>query len=484
VAQTTEVRALVALELRDRAGLEQTVDALYDPRSPSFRRYLTAAQFVDRFAQGQSETDRVTSWLASKRLRVAKVATNRMLVAFSGTAADVDAAFGIELHLYARRSDGNTTGSVVFATPLAPQVPPELAGIARSVVAFTPSSRARELPPEAAGTDIILPADLGRALVPSQVAHAYELDALAGAKNARGEGAKLGIVIGEAFRMNDARQFWRVFGIDRKDPVVVTPLGLPSTRVEEAALDVEWAGALAPAADLVVYSAEDIDERSLLFTFNEAIGRGEVDVLTDSFVHRETTVGPSASEPYETSALMAAAIGMTVVAATGDSGGVDVPAVAPHVTAVGGTALALDGETLHESAWTKSGAGPSRYFARPSWQAAVSPASKGRAVADVALNAEQHYWMIYLGEWEQHGGTSFAAPVFAALVAVIDGHRRQSGRPPVGFLNPILYSDAAVQASFRDVVEGATGSFAASVGWDHASGWGAPRGTALADSIP
>jgi kumamolisin len=147
-------------------------------------------------------------------------------------------------------------------------------------------------------------------------------------------------------------------------------------------------------------------------------------------------------------------------------------------------ALALDGETLHESAWTKSGAGPSRYFARPSWQAAVSPASKGRAVADVALNAEQHYWMIYLGEWEQHGGTSFAAPVFAALVAVIDGHRRQSGRPPVGFLNPILYSDAAVQASFRDVVEGATGSFAASVGWDHASGWGAPRGTALADSIP
>ena len=484
LADATEVRALLALELRDPDAIDRTIDALYDPTSPSFRQYLTAGQFIDRFAQGPRETERVTAWLESKRLHVTKVAANRMLVAFSGTAADVDAALQIDLHLYARKSESSSAGAIVFASAVTPTIPSELAGIARAVIAFAPASPHKELSPEVAGQDVGLPKVPGEALVPGQVAHAYGFDTLAATRGARGAGARLGIVIAESFRMNDARQFWRAFGIERKDPVVVTPLGPPSTRVQEAALDVEWAGALAPEADLVVYAAENIDERSLLFAFNEAIGRGEVDVLTSSFVHRETTVGPSTSEQYESSALMAAAIGMTVVAATGDSGGVDVPAVAPHVTAVGGSALSFDGDAPRDVVWENSGAGSSRYFGRPRWQSGIGKSGSGRAVADVALNAHWHYWMLYLGEWEDRGGTSFASPVFAALVAVIDGDRRAAGRPPVGFLNPILYSNPAVQASFRDIDQGTTGSFVAKTGWDHASGWGAPRGAALADALP
>ena len=94
------------------------------------------------------------------------------------------------------------------------------------------------------------------------------------------------------------------------------------------------------------------------------------------------------------------------------------------------------------------------------------------------------YWVRRFGAWQVYGGTSFSAPVFAGLVAVVNSYRKSKGLPRVGFLNPSLYTSPAVRASFRDVILGGTDQFNAKPGWDYPTGWGAPRAKKLADALP
>jgi kumamolisin len=104
----------------------------------------------------------------------------------------------------------------------------------------------------------------------------------------------------------------------------------------------------------------------------------------------------------------------------------------------------------------------------------------------VALHAsvEVPYWMYYLQDWKRYGGTSFAAPVFAGLMASVNSYRLEQGRPVAGYLNPILYQDKTVQSTFRDIQSGRTDLFSAHVGWDYPTGWGAPRAFDLAHTLP
>jgi kumamolisin len=148
---------------------------------------------------------------------------------------------------------------------------------------------------------------------------------------------------------------------------------------------------------------------------------------------------------------------------------------------VGGTVLLLDagGARADELAWRNSGSGQSAWFDAPSWQTTAGK----RAVSDVALAAGP-YWMYGFGAWRDLRGTSFSAPVFAAMIAVINSARRTAGKPPVGLFNRTLYTDAAVQAALRDVVAGETSSHRAGPGWDYPTGWGAPDAKALAEVLP
>jgi kumamolisin len=122
----------------------------------------------------------------------------------------------------------------------------------------------------------------------------------------------------------------------------------------------------------------------------------------------------------------------------------------------------------------------------PPQEGVVVDSDGKRAVSDVALNAslDSTYWVYYLAEWERYGGTSFAAPAFAALMAVVNSYRASNGAPVAGFLNPILYRSTAVQSTFRDVVEGSTTYYPAKAGWDYPTGWGAPMAAELAQALP
>ncbi|WP_228530488.1 MULTISPECIES: protease pro-enzyme activation domain-containing protein [Myxococcaceae] len=479
------IRGLISFPIRNRDELKATIDDLYDPQSPNFRHYLTPQQWVERHAPTEKDVGVVVDWLKSKGFKVPRIASNRLLLQFTGTVGDFNEAFGAEVRVLERKSPqvGNEPHDV-YGFNGSITAPKFIADRIDSVVALdlpadphaiddrenTPSTKPPENP------------ELG--LSPQQVAAAYNFTSLY-AKGFRGKGVKLGVNVGAAFHMKDARGFWKVFGIQREDPKRVLTMEPPATRYRETQLDVEWAGAMAPEAELIVYMGPDARNTSMLYTFNEAIGRGEVNVLTNSFAHREDAEPRGVRVAYGNSAMMAAAIGMTVVSASGDSAGVDIPSSSPYVTCVGGTVLKLEGtKVVSEVAWEYSGSGTSNTFAIPEWQVGLPGLSDMRGVSDVALNAETDYWYMWLGKLRPNTGTSFAAPIFAGMVASIDSGRLASGRPVLGFINRHLYERREVQRTFRDITEHYSLSYPAHAGWDFPTGWGAPDAQGLLDTLP
>jgi kumamolisin len=210
----------------------------------------------------------------------------------------------------------------------------------------------------------------------------------------------------------------------------------------------------------------------------------------------------------------AALMGVTICVASGDDGSddevgdgkahVDFPSSSPYVLAVGGTTLSRtasgavtetawkDGDGLRKDNGGSTGGGVSTIFPRPSWQPAsiqsVNPGSiEGRIVPDVAADASANtgYWTVVDGQGGVSGGTSAAAPLWASLVARLNGALGK----PVGYLSPLLYQAASGgqilgKTGCRDITSGdnetaAIGGYAAGQGYDAVSGWGVPIGTGL-----
>jgi kumamolisin len=209
----------------------------------------------------------------------------------------------------------------------------------------------------------------------------------------------------------------------------------------------------------------------------------------------------------------AATLGINVCCASGDNGSsdgvgdglahVDFPSSSPHALACGGTRLeatfdALSNQYVQSSevVWnddptaSATGGGVSDVFALPDWQASahippsVNDQHSGRGVPDVAGNADPDtgYRVRVDGQNVVYGGTSAVAPLWAGLIALLNQQLGQS----VGFLNPILYSNADFFAqvnALQDVTSGNNGSYSAQQGWDACTGLGSPDGTNLLDAL-
>lgn len=485
------LRGLLALPIRDEPGLLRTIQELYDPTSPRFRQYPSADELHRRHAPLEDEVRVVTDWLVSRGFKVGAVATNRLLIQFTGTVGQFNDAFGVNVRVLERKAPqaGNPPHDVYGLTETI-VVPKHIEDRILALVALDLDDDAHDTVPPENDSPVGAPANVEDGYTPQQIAAGYGIKPL-WEKGFRGGGIKVGVVVGGTFHLKDTRAFWRTWGINRTDPTQVTPLGPPRYRIREANLDVQWAGAIAPEADLVVYSGPDARNTSMLFTYNEAIARNEVSVITNSFAHREDSEPRAVRRQYSASSMMGAALGITLAAASGDSAGVDVPASSPYVTAVGGTLLGLIGErVVWETAWLHSGSGPSLTLAVPEWQKGLKGVGDTRATVDVALNSGMGYWYMWLGDWYSNIGTSFASPVFASLVAVVNDARESEGRPRVGFLNSLLYTRPEIQRTFRDVTEGHTVDknnnvkYRAGPGWDMVTGWGAPNAEGLLRTLP
>jgi kumamolisin len=465
------VRMMVGLPLRRADELDATLRDLYDPDSPRFRRYLSASELQTRHAPSDDDLAVVTAWLRTAGIDVPRVATNHLLIEATGTATQFERATGASLHLYARQDDSTALRYALIGEPHAP----------RAVVATgfqLVSADLPFMPGTQTGDDGTVRTTAPTAgFTVAQIAHAYQLDRLAN----DGGGTTIGVIASADFRRSDAQSFWQGQGIQRADPEVRLTMEASGRFASETTRDVEWAGGLAPSARLVVYEGPDTSDTSLVFTFNEAVSRAEATVLTDSFAHNESSMTPPLRHQFDAAARMAAALGITIVAASGDSALADVPATSPWVTSVGGTELVLDptGEVAGETAWANGGCGQSTTFAAPDWQRLAQPGD-WRTTNDLALDAGRPYAYRAAQKWQTDTGTTFAAPVFAAMVARMDAARLG---PALGWLNGLLYRTPGARAAFRDVTGGG-GACLAGPGWDAATGWGAPLADQLAAALP
>jgi kumamolisin len=204
----------------------------------------------------------------------------------------------------------------------------------------------------------------------------------------------------------------------------------------------------------------------------------------------------------------AASLGVTVCVAAGDSGSsdgvndglahVDFPASDPYVLACGGTLLAGSGNQItcevvwNESATSATGGGVSDKFDLPTWQQniGVPPSANpdkrvGRGVPDVAGDADPQsgYQILVDGQNTVIGGTSAVAPLWSALVALLNQKR---GSQSLGYLNPTLYQNYQTLQqgnAFNDITQGNNGAYSAGPGWDACTGLGSPNGSNLATGL-
>ena len=178
---------------------------------------------------------------------------------------------------------------------------------------------------------------------------------------------------------------------------------------------------------------------------------------------------------------------------------VDDPASQPYVTSVGGTRLTVNagsGAYASESVWNEGlgngagGGGISGVWPIPAWQQNVPTvfSKTSRNVPDVALNADPAtgYAIYYNGQWTVYGGTSCAAPLWAAFTACVNQQRVANQQPVLGFVNPLLYSigaGASYMENFHDITSGNNLYYHAGMGYDNASGWGSFNGANLFSTL-
>ncbi len=248
----------------------------------------------------------------------------------------------------------------------------------------------------------------------------------------------------------------------------------------EIALDVQWAHAIAPMAQILLVEAASNSSPDLFHAVDIAVQMG-ANVVSMSFSGPESPVELLQDLHFVTK-------GVTFVAASGDNGnfgGVGYPAASPFVVGVGGTTLVLDknGNYGYETSWSGSGGGISAFEIEPVFQVAVQTTG-GRGEPDVSYNADVSTGIaVYdsaMGGWFQVGGTSAGTPQWAGLFALANSLRKAAGKSPLGKPPFGLYSGAP---NFHDIVNGTNGECGllcdAFRGYDFVTGLGSPKADLL-----
>ncbi len=256
----------------------------------------------------------------------------------------------------------------------------------------------------------------------------------------------------------------------------------------EISLDVQWVHAIAPLAKIILVEAASNSFTDLFQAINVAVQNG-ASVVSMSWGGGEFSGETSYDSTFNVP-------NVTFTASTGDNGtGILYPAISPNVIGCGGTTLTLDssGNYSSETAWSGSGGGISAYEPEPSYQSGLpipNNPNKLRGVPDVSYNADPNTGVSVYDSYGQNGwmvigGTSAAAPQWAALIAIA----KASATSSLTNINSTLYTLAKSNYSglYHDVTSGSNGSCGtnctAQVGYDYVTGIGSPKAAALVQAL-
>ena len=235
----------------------------------------------------------------------------------------------------------------------------------------------------------------------------------------------------------------------------------------EISLDVQWAHAIAPNANILLVEAKSAYLSDLLSAVSYAKSQPNVVAVSMSWGGSEFSTETGYDNYFTSSS------GVVFFVSSGDSGaGTSWPAASGNVVSVGGTSLSLSGGVYSESAWSGSGGGVSTYESKPSYQSSFTYTN--RAIPDVAYNADPNtgyaVYDSYGYGWIVVGGTSAGAPQWAAIQAI-----------GLSATNQNFYKDYAqpnYSTFFKDITTGSNG-FTAGPGYDLATGIGSPLTTSF-----
>jgi len=527
VARTGEARAIgrlaedqvmqldVVLPLRDPNGLKAFLADIYDPTSFNYRRFVTPQEFTERFGPSQADYDAVVAYLNQSGLEVVGGSRDGMDIQVRGPVSAVEKAFRVQMRTYRHPAESRT-----FYAP--DREPTTTLGIPLWHVSGLDNysiphpmylkksdyARAHGIAEEKVVTHATTGSGPSASYLGSDMRAAYY-----GGTALTGAGQNLGLFEYEGTDLTDLNTYFANVGQTNNVPVTLlstdgTSTACTDTRAggncddTEQTLDMTQAIGMAPGlASLVVY-----------------IGSSDTAIISAMTTHSPlpTTIGcswgwtpddPSTLDPYFEKM---AAQGQNFFAASGDSSTWSAsneawPADDANVISVGGTDLTTSsaaGPWKSETAWTDSGGGISPDgIAIPSWQAeagVITSTNKGsttlRNGPDVSANANFTFYTCADQTAclaNEYGGTSFAAPMWAAYIALANQQAVAAGDTTLGFINPTIYAEnesggaltPAYAADFHDITSGTSGSYSATTGYDLVTGWGSPNGAALINAL-
>ena len=339
----------------------------------------------------------------------------------------------------------------------------------------------------------------------SEILKAYSADGT----GVTGNGETIAILIDTFPSDADLQAFWTRNGLPvtiaqvQKINVSGGPLPAPSG---EETLDASWTSGVAPGANIRIYASGALTyvalDRALDRIISDLTTQPGTRQLSISLGAGETFMSPAEMQTEHTKFLHLAGAGVNVFVSSGDAGSnpdhtghsptgplqVEYEASDAAIIAVGGTSLHLDpaGAVSSETGWSASGGGASVRVARPAWQTGNGvPNGAFRLVPDVSAVADPQTgaFLVFNGNATAVGGTSWSAPIWAGICALINEARRNAGKPTLGFLNPLLYPLLGTPA-FRDVTSGSNGAYHCGPGYDQVTGIGAPNVRELIQRLP
>jgi kumamolisin len=491
-------RLTVTLIVRRRA--EREFHGLVEKLSQGDRSFkpLSREEYEKRFGADPHDLSQVAAFAKAHDLLVERQDGARRMVVLSGTVAQFNTAFGVDLQHY-RHGAGTYRGRIGVVT-----IPDTLRDVITAVLGLDNRPQARThfrfRPPIRSASG---PA---ASYTPDQVASLYKFP------EGTGGGQCVGLIeLGGGYNASDLQTYFSKLGV-ALPTVVAVPVGSAGNQPTgdaggpdgEVTLDIEVVGAIVPEARIAVYFAENTDAG-----FIDAVGSAVHDAVNKPSVISISWGGPESSwtaqsmNSFDQVLQAAATMGITVCAASGDNGSsdgattsgnhVDFPASSPYALGCGGTSLHASATAVEsEGVWNggaqggSTGGGVSTFFALPAWQKGLQTTGKGgkrsalakRGVPDVAGDADPAtgYSVLVDGSETVVGGTSAVAPLWAALIARINAAQST----PVGYINAKLYQQPA---AFNDITQGNNGAFTASPGWDACTGLGSPNGMKISQAL-
>ena len=531
-------RVLLLLQPSDaqRAALDGELKQQQDPTSAEYHRWLTPTQFADRYANSAADVAAVVSWLQSEGITVAPLPAGRGWIEFSGTVAQLEQAFQTRVHSVATGSGVRLAIADSVSVPGALQ--PLIHGLVSLDGAVSEPAMTAPLAIQAPLADLEnAPATGAEALTPQLASQALHLDALH-SSGATGAGEAIAIATRSNVRAEDVAAFRASFGL-AANPVQIAINGADPGRTSdeaEAVMSASWAGAAAPGAQIVLVPAATTNATDGIdLSLAAIVDQVTAPTVAVGFSSCEAALSEAHQAFYAAVYRQAAAEGMAVIAASGDSGasacspagsrlatdrgfGVNALASTPWNTAVGTVAFADAGSGAGAAAlagWSPrnsadpayaGGGGASARYSVPAWQplpaqnSAQVASPHSRLMPDVALPAAidtgvNHGLVFCLGgngieaggavpcKAVRAGGSAAAAALFAGVAAIVAEKNGAQGN-----VAPRLYQLSRRSGIFEDVQQGnarlactaasagcdASGQigFDAAAGYDLASGLG------------